>query len=202
MTRRLKIWQITIGEPIPQDGETIRLHRAGQMSEWLAGQGHDVTFINSTFFHQKRQQRFAETTILPVHENLRVLFVCPPLSAQRLLSRFASHSDAARSMRSWLSTNPDRPDIIIASYPVEELCRVAADYGAKHNIPVIMDCRDFWPDIFVDILPGPLKFLARPVFAPLEKRAFKTLASADAISGHTASAMRWGIKSTSRADRL
>lgn len=199
MTRRLKIWQITIGEPIPQDGDTIRLHRAGQMSEWLAAQGHDVTFINSTFFHQKRQQRFDETTMLPVHEHLRVLCLfARPYQRSVSWSRFASHSDAARSMRSWLDTNPDKPDIIIASYPVEELCRVAADYGAKHNIPVIMDCRDFWPDIFVDILPGPLKFLARPVFAPLEKRAFKTLASADAISGHTASAMRWGIKKARR----
>ena len=54
MKKKLNIWQLTVGEPIPHDGENIRLHRAGLMSEWLAERGHQVTFINSSFFHQKR----------------------------------------------------------------------------------------------------------------------------------------------------
>ena len=197
--QKLRIWQLTVGEPIPQDGDDIRLHRAGQMCAWFAANGHHATFINSSFYHQKRTQRFNQTTTLKVDDNFDV--VCLKARAyQRSISpaRFASHRDAAASFREWLKTNPEQPDVIIASYPVVELCAAAADYAAPRGIPVIMDCRDFWPDIFTEILPSPLQWAGRLVFLPFERQARKVLSRAQAISGHTASAMRWGVAKAKR----
>lgn len=195
--KSLKIWQVTIGEPIPPDGE--RLHRAGQMCKWLSEAGHQVTFFNSTFFHQKRIQRSAETYEIKISENYRV--VC--LSARDYqksisLRRFLSHKDAACSFEKWLKNNKEIPDLIIASYPVLELCEAANKFGSKHSIPVIIDCRDFWPDIFIEILPGKLRFLAKYLFMYFELKAKYTLMKATALSGHTESAMNWGIDKAKR----
>ena len=63
MTRRLKIWQITIGEPIPQDGETIRLHRAGQMSEWLAAPLETLHALYRLDVNEYRGERRAQLVI-------------------------------------------------------------------------------------------------------------------------------------------
>ena len=199
MNKKLKIWQITIGEPIRQDGDDIRLHRAGQMCEWLAQKGHDITFINSSFFHQKRTQRTDRTQTYKITDSYRV--VC--LKARSYMksiswNRFASHRDASKSFKQWLRSNPEKPDLIFASYPIEELCREAAIYAEVNNIPIIMDCRDFWPDIFVDILPRHLKPLAKFIFLPFELKAQNTLSMADAISGHTGSAMKWGVNKAQR----
>ena len=110
-------------------------------------------------------------------------------------SRFMSHIDAARSFRNWLKqTSPTSPDIILASFPVEELCFEAAKYAEQRNIPVIMDCRDFWPDIFSEVLPNFLKILAPIALFPLNTKVKRTLKKAHSICGHTASAMFWGLK--------
>jgi len=195
--KSLTIWQITIGEPIPSDGD--RLHRAGQMCEWLSEAGHDVTFFNSTFYHQKRIQRFSKTTQFKITDKLTV--VCLFARAyERSISpgRFLSHIDAAKSFKLWLKENNTAPDIIIASYPVAELCSVANDLGRRNSIPVIVDCRDFWPDIFVEVLPKKFRFLSKLIFLPFEMQLRKVLKQATVISGHTESAMNWGLRKAGR----
>ncbi len=198
-TAKLRIWQLTIGEPIPQDGDDVRLHRAGQMCAWLAERGHHATFINSSFYHQKREQRYEETTSLNINENFDVVCLkARPYGRSISFSRFASHRDAADSFRRWLNTDPAQPDIIIASYPVVELCAAAVEYARPRGIPVIMDCRDFWPDIFVEILPRPLRWIGKSIFAPFESQARKTLSLANSITGHTKSARDWGLAKAGR----
>lgn len=114
------------------------------------------------------------------------------------IARFMNHVDVARSFRA-VSGNEPRPDIIIASYPTEELCRAMLDYAEPLDIPVIIDTRDFWPDIFSEMFPGPTKILSRIVFSWLEKNARATLARATALSGMTLSAMQWAIKKANRS---
>ena len=145
----LKIWNITVGEPIIGLGSETRLHRAGQMCNWLSCRGHDVTFVNSTFDHQNRNQRFSKTTTIEVSRNLRVVCLRARAYAKSVsFSRFASHRDCAASFKKWLQTKPENPDVIIVSYPVVELCLAALDFAEPNAIPVLIDCRDFWPDIF------------------------------------------------------
>lgn len=197
--KTLNIWQLTIGEPIPSDGENIRLHRAGLMSEWLAARGHRVTFINSSFFHQKRLQRFDKTVTLNISENFTVVCLhSRPYLNSASFARVLSHRDAARSFRAWLETVDCLPDIIIASYPVVELCEVALLFGKTKTVPVVIDCRDFWPDIFVELLPYPLRWLSRLLFWPANWRAKKALKGASVICSHTASGLRWGVTKANR----
>ena len=201
-TKKMNIWQITIGEPIPSDGENIRLHRAGLMSEWLAARGHHVTFINSSFFHQKRVQRFDKTTSLSISENLTVVCLHSRSYGRSIsLARVLSHRDSARSFRAWLETVDCLPDIIIASYPIVELCEAALLFAKTKEVPVVIDCRDFWPDIFGELLPAPLRWLNSAVFWPANRRAKKVLGSAPVISSHTLSGLRWGLAKANRQSR-
>jgi glycosyltransferase involved in cell wall biosynthesis len=46
------------------------------------------------------------------------------------------------------------------------MCRAVLDYAGPLDIPVVVDVRDLWPDIFLDMVPKPcaplLRFLLRP----------------------------------------
>ena len=46
------------------------------------------------------------------------------------------------------------PDLILSSIPTSELSLEATKLGKKNNIPVILDIRDLWPDVFLDVLPN------------------------------------------------
>jgi glycosyltransferase involved in cell wall biosynthesis len=195
----LKIWNVTVGEPIIEQGSQVRLHRAGQMCNWLSCRGHDVTFVNSTFNHQNRCQRFSKTTTIEISANLRV--VCLQARGYEKsvsFARFASHRDCARSFGKWLQTEPQNPDVIIVSYPVVELCLAALNFAELNAIPVLIDCRDFWPDIFSEVLPLSLRWMGKLFFFPFEMQTRRMLARATAISGHTESALQWGLDKAGR----
>ncbi|MDB4857979.1 glycosyltransferase [Alphaproteobacteria bacterium] len=169
------------------------------MSEWLAERGHQVTFINSSFFHQKRLQRFDLTTTLSISENFTVVCLrSRSYSGSISFGRVLSHRDAARSFREWLETADCLPDIIIASYPVVELCEEAVFFAKNKKVPVVIDCRDFWPDIFSELLPASLRWLSGAFFWLANQRANKALASASVICSHTASGLRWGLTRANR----
>lgn len=75
------------------------------------------------------------------------------------------------------------------------------DHCVPLKIPVVIDTRDFWPDIFGEQLPGPFRPLAPLVFYPFRRAASRTLARADALSGMTESAMDWALAMAGRARR-
>ena len=60
----MKVWVITVGEPLPIDGRHERLYRSGILSQLMAAEGHDVTWWTSSFNHTKRAQRStADSTV-------------------------------------------------------------------------------------------------------------------------------------------
>ena len=198
----MHIWVIKLGEPVPLDGENVRLGRAGQLSKWLSSNGHVVRFFNGTFYHQERQQRFSETKDFSIAPNFNLtLLQSRPYQRSVSLARLRSHADAAAEFNRWVRTNSEKPDVIFCAYPVEELCRAAARFGRINNIPVVMDCRDFWPDIFAERLPGPLQLAAPLIFGTFERDARNTLGTATALCGHTESALQWGLHKAGRARR-
>ena len=71
----MKIWLITIGEPIPTDGKDVRLLKTGLFADWLQKKGYNVTFINSTFDHYKRKQRFEATKIIEFKKNYKIVLL-------------------------------------------------------------------------------------------------------------------------------
>lgn len=197
----MRIWLATVGEPLPVDAGGQRLLRTGQFAAWLAERGHDVTFFTGTMDHYQRRLRAAETTTYEIAPNYRIVALAGRLYTRTIsFARFRNHADVARSFREIASSLPD-PDVVLTSYPTEELCRAILDHCQPKGIPVAIDVRDFWPDIFAEMLPRPLRWLGKAAFLPLELAARRTLARADALSGMTASAMRWATAKAGRQPR-
>ena len=53
----MKVWIATIGEPLPIDGNNVRLLRSFQFAEWLSERGHTVNFITNSVDHYNRRQK-------------------------------------------------------------------------------------------------------------------------------------------------
>lgn len=194
----MRIWLATVGEPLPTDGAETRLLRTGQFASWLCERGHDVTFLTGTMDHNRRQLRSPETLVHEITENYRVVTLAGRHYKKSIsFARFRNHADVATSF-SQIAHSLPRPDIILSSYPTEELCRAALNYAEPLDIPVVIDARDFWPDIFGEMLPRPFQWLAPLVFKPLERKAGETLARATALCGMTQSAMNWAIRKAGR----
>lgn len=197
----MRIWLATVGEPLPVDEGRPRLLRTGQFAEWLAARGHEVVFWTGTMDHSLRKLRSEQTTTFDVAPNYRIVALRGRHYSRTVsLARFRNHADGAKSFRAAAPGEP-APDVILASYPTEELCRAIMDYAEPRGIPVAIDIRDFWPDIFAEILPATLRPLAPVAFWPLERRARQTLARATALSGMTESALNWALSKAGRRRR-
>ena len=193
----MKIWIATVGEPILQDGDNVRLLRSGQFAKWLSNLGHDVTFLTNTMNHSERRQRFNKTTEIKDTNNCRTICLWGRRYRRSVsISRILSHKDVARSFRSWIRANDTAlPDIIIAAYPIVEFCDALADFAEQHNIPLVIDCRDAWPDIFAEILPS---WFRQPLLKFLNYKTKRTLCKATALTGHSKGFLYWGLKKAGR----
>ena len=92
-----------------------------------------------------------------------------------------------------LAPNHPRPDIILCSYPPIELSLAAVTFGNKYQVPVVLDMRDMWPDIFVDHVPRLLRPVAKLAAAQMYRDAAKACAGATAITGITEAFVDWGL---------
>lgn len=195
----MRIWMATVGEPLPIDEGPTRLLRTGQFAQWAADRGHEVVFFTNTMDHYKRRLRADRTTVYEISSNYKIIALeGRHYRGSMTIARFMNHVDVAASFRA-ISADLSPPDIVLSSYPIEELSRALLDYCEPRGIPVVLDTRDFWPDIFSEMLPRALRWAGRIVFFPLEYRARQTFRRAAAVSGITRSAMEWGQK---MADRL
>lgn len=91
-----------------------------------------------------------------------------------------------------------RPDVIIVSMPTLELASRAVGYGRKHNIPVLVDLRDLWPDIFVDALPKFVRPLGTTILYPYFRSIRRICRDATGLVGITPDFLSWGLKYAGR----
>lgn len=196
----MNMWLVTIGEPVPvEEGVGDRLHRSGRFAHFLAEHGHQVTWWTSTFDHFRKKHWFDADTALRVNDglNIRMLHGCG-YHSNVSLARFRDHRQIARKFARLAAVEP-APDAILAALPPIELCVAAVRYGRARGVPVVLDMRDMWPDIFLDLAPRLLRPLARAALHPLFRDTHRACAGATAIIGVTEPFVDWGLKHGRRA---
>lgn len=175
-----KIWLVTVGEPSHIDNG-LRLHRTGLLASSLSKKGFQITFFNSTFSHQEKRQRFKKSKIIEYSENLNLGFMYGrPYKKNVSFNRVLSNKDNSLEFRKMTLTT-SKPDLIICAFPILGLIKEVARYADKNKIPWIIDIRDFWPDVFLEILPKYLIPLARLFFLKFLNDLKSSLIKADAI---------------------
>jgi hypothetical protein len=129
----LRIWLITIGEPLPIDGANDRLHRSGMLAILLVSKGHEVVWWTSTFDHARKKQRFNIDTSIEINDcfNIRLLRSVN-YKKNMSINRIINHYMLARKF-SKLARLESRPDIILCSFPPIELSVVATRYGKERK---------------------------------------------------------------------
>jgi glycosyltransferase involved in cell wall biosynthesis len=188
------IWLITIGEPLPMDSNNERLYRTGILANWLIKKNHQVLWWTSTFDHTRKKQRFDDdhTIILNDHFHIKLLH---SISYRKNVSfrRIANHYGIARKFKR-LAQFEVKPEIILCSFPTIELSLAATEFGKNNHVPVVLDVRDLWPDMFLDVMPEKTRKLMKLFLRPMIRNTRTAFSNAAAVFGNTPSFVDWGIR--------
>lgn len=194
----MRVWLITVGEPLPCDDGNNRYLRTGVLAEHLVGNGHDVTWWSSTFDHSRKRQRENADKKISMGTNFNIWLLHATGYRKNIsLARLINHGSAARKFRKY-SRQEQRPDILLSSLPTVELCAEAVDYGRKNKVPVLIDVRDLWPDVFIDFCPD----FAEPVINMglwlYERKTNFVLSKCTGILGISEKYLDWGLNRAGR----
>lgn len=198
----MKIWLITIGEPLPTDPGSPRLLRTGIVAGLLRDQGHEVVWWTSCFNHQTKQMRahvVGPAARAALGYDLRLL-AGSGYRSNVSWQRLRDHRQLAQAFSEQAPTLP-APDIVLCSYPTVGLCEAAVAYAHPRGVPVLLDLRDLWPDIFENLVPPVLRGLARGLLAPMFRASRRACEGATALVGITEAFVDWGVARAGRPRR-
>lgn len=196
--RKLTIWLIKAAEEMPTDSSQ-HLSRVGGLAEYLSNRGHHVVWWKSTFHHGSKSYLYDRHTEIKPNKNWKVVCLHSKIpykknvSITRIIHYRLLANEFARHSRSFKT-----PDLIFCAWPTAVFAKAAIDYGKKHRIPVVIDIRDLWPDIFVRAFPEKIKPITEIALVPMKKKAARIMRQAYSITGVTEDAVRWGCRYAGR----
>ena len=196
----MNVWILHVGEELQVDSAP-RLFRYGYLAESLLRQGHQVLRWAPTFQHARKQQRFdtdKRVEVAPGHDNQFVY----ARGYRRNVSwaRMRSYRYLATRFRK-LALEHARPDIIVSGIPSLDWCEAAVDFGVAQGVPVVIDVRDLWPDIFETALPRALRPLGRSLLSSFHRQADRICRQATALTAVSESYLQWGLQRANRPQR-
>jgi len=189
----MRVWLITVGEPLPIDGNNDRPLRAGILANILVEGGHEVLWWTSSFDHVRKRQRCGTDTTKVLGDRYRITMLRANGYRNNIsLARLLNHRGVAEKFRKYSATER-KPDVILCSLPTLELSVEAVRYGKRNNVPVVIDIRDLWPDLIAELTPkwgqGAMKLLLAPMFNDVREACTE----ATAIFALTPEFLKWGL---------
>lgn len=196
--KKLNIWLIKEGEALPVT-QNARLMRTGMLAKYFSEQGHHVIWWSSTYIHGTKTFFCNEQKEIPVNDKEVLVLLHSNVVYKKNISiqRAIYQSILAKKFRKQ-SREKEKPDIIVCSWPLISLAKEAVRYGREHHVPVILDVRDQWPDIFVRVFPAKLLNIADLLLKPLKRSSANILRNAYGITGIVDSILLWACKYAGR----
>ena len=193
----MNIWLIMSGEPLALYGE--RPHRVGVLSEMLTKKGHKVTWWTTTFDHQNKSYFYDKYTKVDVGPSLDMFFLHSDIEYKKNISiaRVFNHKQVSNCFIS-VSGREEIPDLIFCAFPTIDLAYQATLYGKRNNVPVIIDVRDLWPDIFLDSGPDVLRPLGRFLLSRYFRQTKYIFSNCTAITAVSDRYLDWAIEYSNR----
>lgn len=194
----MNVWIVQTGEPLHCDKGISRGMRAMNTADALVEAGHVVTIWSSDFYHQEKKHRFGKSTTIYISDSLTIKLI-PSCGYTKNVSlrRFKDHKELAKNFLKEIKTEP-LPDVAMVGFPPIEIAHTAVDYLNSHNIPVLLDVKDQWPDIFSDAVPSIVRPFAKLILRKLRKQSVETMSRATALSAMSDGFLEW---SANRAGR-
>lgn len=195
----VKVWVITVGEPIPAFSAGDRLWRSGHLARLLASRGHEVVWWASSFDHFRREQLVSKSERVRIESNLDVQFLYGRAYSRNVsVERQINHWQIAREFRR-LADASSPPAVILCSFPTIELSREATRYGRTYGVPVFLDVRDLWPDEMLQRVPRMMRSVGRCLLAPLYFNARHAMQDATGLIAISTRFLEWGLSRAGRS---
>jgi len=191
------IWLVKISEPLPVEIGSIK-GRTGMLAEALANRGHDVIWWTSSFDHQTKTQLYPDNKIIQLAPKITAITLKGiPYRKNFSLRRYVDHRIIAAKFER-RAPQMTVPDLIVTAIPDYHLASKSVNYARNHNIPVIVDIRDPWPDVFLLHVRPPLKWLVKAALYFDFQKLKQTLRGADALTSTVSDWLDWGLQKTNR----
>jgi glycosyltransferase involved in cell wall biosynthesis len=192
------VWLIEIGEPVRRYEPDARPWRVRRVALELVRRGHAVTMWASTFCHVQKRH-YVDGPVEFDDEGIQYRLLHAPAFGRNVsFARLRNHLLLARRFRE-AAQCAAAPDLVVCSYPTIELSHEAVRYGRARGIPTVLDVRDLWPDLLADVLPQPLRPLARLPLAPYYAMSARALANADALISISPGYLNWALRRANRS---
>ncbi|WP_422416348.1 glycosyltransferase [Pseudomonas sp. GZD-222] len=143
----MNVWLVKLEEPVPLDSD-YRPYRMGMLESALVARGHSVLRWCSDLNHLTGTARYGFSTSVVYTDHQRYEFISSgvkyksPISIGRIVDNFLVKLKILRKARTL-----EAPDLIVCSMPTPALCKLSADLSNHFSVPLVLDCRDYWPEI-------------------------------------------------------
>lgn len=155
----------------PSEKTSSRYHSIAEMA---VKNGIDVEVITSTFYHTKKAHR---NTNEKYDCNYKYTLVSEPAYKKNIsIKRITAHFSFKNNVINYLKTRK-KPDVIYLFVPPTGLGKSVVKYAKRHNIKIVIDILDLWPEAFNMFIP---KFLSFMLY-PMKKQANYIYKNADNI---------------------
>ena len=193
----MHIWLIKVGEPLPFDRKIRRL-RTALLAEKLIERGHSVTWWTSAWDHFNKKWLYNHDESITLDNGLKMTLL-RGLGYKKNISpsRFIDHRIIARKFKAAAPLNM-KPDVIVTSLPPHDLAYQSVIFANKYDIPVIVDIRDPWPDIFLRHIPRGLRNIAKLLFHNDFRMTAETMRRADGLIAVNKTFLEWGLSYAGR----
>ena len=190
----MRCWIVATYEPLPEVDVSARLLRCGTLAQQLTDDGDEVTWWSSTFHHVRKENRFESSRTIEVRDGLRLeLLHAPPYRRNVSLRRVRHNRAMARAFWTAASSIDERPDVIFAAVPSLELAESAVRHAVERGIPIVVDARDKWPDVYLNAVPPALRSAARRTLGREFDRARRIFSAATGITGISDAYLEWAL---------
>ena len=183
----MNVWIVTIGEPIINNQDNLRLHRHGLLANYISSNtDHKVIWWTSLFNHFTKKFEFKNEKEYCPNNKLTVKLIKGTGYKKNVsIARILDHWKIKKRFAKKILNEIEKPDVIIASFPTIGLCNESIKYGYVNKIPVLIDYRDLWPEAFEDIAPNFIKPIFKTILHPLHVLTNRVLRGASGIIGIT-----------------
>ena len=197
----MKVWLVQEGEPLPEIDPGGRDWRCAILAKMLVTQGHEVLWWASTFDHARKRYRYNQARTVELRSGVKIrLLHGLSYKSNRSPRRFLHQRALAQAFAQEMTALPV-PDIIVCGMPLPEMAERAVIYGRRYDVPVVIDVRDQWPDLYLTMFPRSLRRLARWGFASEFRRIERVFQSASAILSVSDTYLNWALGHAHRARR-
>ncbi len=194
----MRVWLIDIGDPLPYFHPEDRRFRAGNIADHLMEAGHHVLWWGSTFDHARKRHEADRDSRVDVSPQLAYrLLHATSYSKNVSVARVVNHWLIGRKFRRYARTEA-RPDVIVCSFPTLDMSYEATRYGRERDVPVVLDIRDLWPRVMLDVVPDWLRGIGRVALTPYFRMAAQACRKATGLLGITPAFVEWGASCAGR----